>query len=292
VIVLRTRAEIRAAIGQARSAGKGIGLVPTMGYLHRAHLSLVDRARTRADCTVLSIFVNPLQFGPNEDFARYPRDLERDIQLAEEGGVDIIFAPSDEEMYPQGDARVRVTPGAMAAHLCGAFRPGHFEGVLTVVAKLFNIVQPDIAVFGQKDFQQAALIRRMVQDLDFSVQVDVAPTGREEDGLALSSRNMLLSAAERTQAASLNRALRAAETLFEAGERDAVRLVARVRSELDAQPLVRAQYVELVDANELQPVERASPGDALALAAFLGSTRLIDNWILGSVDGTADGIFA
>jgi pantoate--beta-alanine ligase len=280
---------MRAALGQARSTGKRIGLVPTMGYLHDAHLALADRARMRADSVVVSIFVNPLQFGPSEDFAKYPRDLEGDAQLAKQGGVDIVFAPTVEEMYPQGEARVRVTPGAMAEHLCGPFRPGHFEGVLTVVAKLFNIVQPDVAVFGQKDFQQAALIRRMVQDLDFPTEIDVAPTGREPDGLALSSRNTFLSAEQRAQAVSLSRALRNAQTHFAAGETDAARLIAGVRAELEAQPLVRTQYVEIVDPDALQPVERASSGDALALAAFLGSTRLIDNWILGTDNGSADG---
>lgn len=283
------RADVRAALGQARSAGRRIALVPTMGYLHDAHLALADRARTRAECIVFSIFVNPLQFGPNEDFAKYPRDLQRDVQLAEQHGVDIVFAPSAEEMYPQGDARVRVTPGALAEHLCGAFRPGHFEGVLTVVAKLFNIIQPDVAVFGQKDFQQAVLIRRMVQELEFPGDIDVAPTGREADGLALSSRNMFLGMAERAQAASLNRALRIAQSRFAAGETEAARLIAGVRAELDLQPLVRTQYVEIVDPDMLRPVERASAGDALAVAAFVGSTRLIDNWILGSRDGSTDG---
>ncbi len=290
MIVLSTRAEIRAAVGHARSTGKHIGLVPTMGSLHDAHLSLADRARTRAECTVLSIFVNPLQFGPNEDFAKYPRDLTRDVQLAEGRGLDIIFAPSVEEMYPQGDARVRVTPGVMAEHLCGPFRPGHFEGVLTVVAKLFSIVQPDVAIFGQKDFQQAALIRRMVLDLEFPVEIDVAPTGREADGLARSSRNVFLSAEQRAQAVSLSRALRDAAMHFDAGERSAARLVAGARGVLDAQPLVTTQYVELVNTNDLQPVEQAAPGDVLAIAAFLGSTRLIDNWILGSDNIRAGGV--
>ena len=272
-----TRAELRQAL--ERRPGR-IGFVPTMGCLHEGHLSLVDRARARADTVVLSVYVNPLQFGPSEDLARYPRDLERDAALAAARGVDVLFAPDDAEMYPRGTPEVRVAPGPLADRLCGRFRPGHFEGVLTVVAKLFHIVRPDVAVFGQKDYQQAVLVRRMAEDLDFPVAIEVAPTVREPDGLAMSSRNTYLSAAERVRACALFRGLSRAQEAFRQGERRADTLCALVLRTLEEHD-VRPQYVELVHPETLAPLAAAEPGSVLAVAAFVGTTRLIDNVILG-----------
>lgn len=280
-----TRAELRAAVAAARASGARIGLVPTMGYLHEGHLTLVDACRAAADFVVMSIFVNPLQFGAGEDLERYPRDLERDSALARSRGVDLIFAPTVAEMYPAGEPQVQVTPGPMADRLCGAFRPGHFQGVLTVVAKLFNLVQPDVAVFGRKDFQQGVLIRRMGRDLDFPLQVIVAPTVREPDGLALSSRNLYLDAAGRKAGLAISRALEAGRGAFSAGARDAAAILAAARGVLDAEPGLRLQYLELVDAESLEPIAGAARGaqasDTLAIAAFVGTTRLIDNVALG-----------
>jgi pantoate--beta-alanine ligase len=265
-----------------RAAGERIALVPTMGYLHEGHLALLDRAAGAADRVVLSIFVNPLQFGPGEDLGRYPRDLERDLALAAERGATLAFVPDEGEMYPEGTPEVTVDPGPMADRLCGAFRPGHFRGVLTVVAKLFHVVRPDVAVFGLKDFQQAVLVRRMVRDLDLPVEIDLAPTTREEDGLAMSSRNALLSTDERMQAAGIHRALLRIRERFAAGETDARVLAGEAREELGRYPLLRPQYVEIVDAETLDRVERAGPGSVAAAAVHAGETRLIDNVELGS----------
>lgn len=278
-----TRAELRAAVALARARAARIGLVPTMGYLHEGHLALVDAARTSVAAgglVVLSVFVNPLQFGPGEDLERYPRDLPRDAQLAAGRGVDLLFAPTTEQMYPAGEPQVQVVPGAMADRLCGAFRPGHFRGVLTVVAKLFNLVQPDVAVFGRKDFQQAMLIRRMVRDLDFPIEIVVAPTVREADGLALSSRNVYLSPPDRRAAVALSRALAAARAAYAGGEHAAPTLLATARAVLEAEPRVRMQYLELVDPDTLEPAERPDGRSVLAVAAHLGATRLIDNAVL------------
>ncbi len=277
MIRVATREALRASVAEARRKGHRIGFVPTMGYLHEGHLSLIDEARTRADTVVISVFVNPLQFGPQEDLARYPRDLERDAQLVAARGGDILVAPSVEEMYPHGNAAVVVTAPGLADRLCGAFRPGHFQGVLTVVAKLFHLVTPDIAVFGRKDFQQYVLIRRMAADLDFPVEVVAAPIVRDVDGLALSSRNVYLSAAEREDALLLSRSLRAADAEFRAGFTEAARLIAKARATLAAGRTVSLQYVELVDTSSLDAVSQARAGDVLAVAAIVGSTRLIDN---------------
>ncbi len=277
MIRVATREALRASVAEARRKGHRIGFVPTMGYLHEGHLSLIDEARTRADTVVISVFVNPLQFGPQEDLARYPRDLERDAQLVAARGGDILFAPSVEEMYPHGNAAVVITAPGLADRLCGAFRPGHFQGVLTVVAKLFHLVTPDIAVFGRKDFQQYVLIRRMAADLDFPVEVVAAPIVRDVDGLALSSRNVYLSAAEREDALLLSRSLRAADAEFRAGFTEAARLIAKARATLAAGRTVSLQYVELVDTSSLDAVSQARAGDVLAVAAIVGSTRLIDN---------------
>src|SRR6266446_3045918 len=266
-----------------RARGRRIGFVPTMGFLHQGHLQLVDRAKQRADRVVMSIFVNPLQFSPAEDLAQYPRDLERDRTLAAERGVDCLFVPDTAAMYPT-EPLVRISPGPMADTLEGATRPGHFAGVLTVVAKLFHIVEPDIAVFGRKDFQQAMLVRRMVADLDFPVTIDVAPTVRELDGLALSSRNTYLSPDERRSALALSRALRTLEQTWRGGEADPARLQ---RAGLEAMrvPNVTAEYCALVDEN-LQPVSRVTAHTVAVVAARVGKTRLLDNVVLGEGIGT------
>ena len=274
-----TRAELRHDVRLARKEGRRIGFVPTMGYLHEGHLLLIDRARAAADYTVLSIFVNPLQFGPNEDLALYPRDLERDARLARERGIDLIFAPSDSEMYAQAPA-VSVEAADLSNRLCGLYRPGHFRGVLTVVAKLFNIVQPDVAVFGQKDFQQLTLIRRMVSDLDFPIEIIAGPIVREDDGLAMSSRNVYLSAEERRDARLLSASLLDAQKRFEAGERNAQALTTAVRAHLAQGSHLAPQYVELVAPDTLESVAEARAGDVLAIAVFAGKTRLIDNHVL------------
>lgn len=278
-----TRAELRAAVAAARARGARVALVPTMGYLHEGHLTLVDAARASvgaAGFVVMSVFVNPLQFGTGEDLERYPRDLPHDAGLAAGRGVDLLFSPTTDQMYPAGEPQVQVVPGDMADRLCGAFRPGHFRGVLTVVAKLFNLVQPDVAIFGRKDFQQAVLIRRMVRDLDYPIEIVVAPTVREGDGLALSSRNVYLSPPDREAALALARALSDARAAYARGERAAGSLLAGARAVLEAEPRLRVQYLELVDPETLEPVERADGRSVLAVAAYLGSTRLIDNTAL------------
>ena len=286
---VRTVRDVRRAVAAARAAsedrsapgeGRVVGVVPTMGALHEGHLSLVDRAREEAELVVLSVFVNPLQFGPGEDYERYPRDLEADAALAEERGVDVLFAPPREEVYPDGDLAVRVVPKRLVDRLCALARPGHFEGVLTVVSKLFGIVQPDVAVFGQKDYQQVTLIRRMVRDLNIPVRIAVAPIVREPDGLALSSRNRYLSDVERTRALSLSQGLFSARAAFREEAVDNVdRLKARVRGTMrdsDVEP----EYIELVDPDTLDPLEDAREGAVMAVAARVGETRLIDNVIL------------
>ncbi len=252
-----------------------------MGFLHEGHLSLVDRAGTLAEHVAVSIFVNPLQFGPAEDFDQYPRNEARDLELLEERGTELVFIPTTEEMYPAGEPLVTVDPGTLSEHLCGAYRPGHFRGVLTVVAKLFGLVRPDAAVFGRKDFQQAVLIRRMVSDLDLGVEVVTGSIVREPDGLALSSRNSYLSPEERAQASAIRAGLSAAVELFGQGERGAARLLDAVRGEIEARPLLRLQYAELVHPDALASVDPAFEGAVLAVAAFCGATRLIDNAVLG-----------
>jgi pantoate--beta-alanine ligase len=273
-------AALRRELSARRAHGSSIAFVPTMGFLHEGHLALVDRARATCDVVVMSVFVNPLQFGAGEDLERYPRDLERDAALAESRGVDILFAPGGDEMYPSGPSLTRVVAPGLEDRLCGAFRPGHFEGVLTVVAKLFHIVQPDVAVFGQKDLQQSVLIRRMVQDLDMPLRVEIAPVVREADGLAMSSRNVYLSPEERTAALSLSRSLAAAQAAFAAGETGPEALAGAARLILAAEPGVSIQYVEVVDTATLHTPRQARRGDAVAVAAHAGATRLIDNHVL------------
>jgi len=270
---------LRAWRATQRAAGRRVALVPTMGYLHEGHLALVDEARRRADAVALSIFVNPLQFGPAEDLDRYPRDLPRDRALSEARGVDMLFAPSVDTMYPPG-AEVRVVAGETAERWEGAARPGHYTGVLTVVAKLFHLLEPDVACFGQKDIQQVTLVRRMLDDLDWPVELAMVPTVRDPDGLALSSRNAYLSPAERAEALALSRGLGAAAAAWRAGERSAPALEALVRASLDTAPGVRAEYIAVVEPRRFRPVTVAAGGAIIALAARVGTTRLIDNVIL------------
>lgn len=272
---------MRGALAGARRHGEPVALVATMGSLHEGHLQLVDEARRHAGTVVMSVFVNPLQFGPHEDFARYPRDPDGDEMKAERRGVDILFTPKTEEMYT-GERRVVVTPLALADRWEGAARPGHFTGVLTVVAKLFNIVQPQVAVFGQKDIQQVALIDAMVRELDFPVRLVIAPTAREPDGLALSSRNSNLAMGERRRALVLSRSLRAVGEAFDGGEYDASVLEQLGWEILAAEPEVRVDYLAIVDPERLEPVAVAESGTVAAVAARVGTTRLIDNIILGS----------
>ena len=270
-----TRSELQSALAPHRA--KRIAFVPTMGYLHEGHLTLVDVAKQHGDVVVMSIFVNPLQFGPSEDLARYPRNLERDSQHAAARGVDILFVPKDDEVYEQGRPLITVVPNALGAVLEGHFRPGHFEGVLTVVAKLFNLVQPHVAVFGQKDFQQCVVIERMVADLNMPVEIVIAPTVRESDGLALSSRNTYLTADDRQSALLISRALRIARDLYEKGERSGDAIVKAASAVLALDANIRPQYVELVEPRTLQSAAHASDDSVLAIAAFVGNTRLIDN---------------
>jgi len=271
--------EIHAWTGAQRAAGRRIALVPTMGFLHEGHLALVDEARRRADSVVLSIFVNPLQFGPREDLSRYPRDLPRDRALASSRGVDTIFVPPASAMYPAG-SEVRVVAGPMADRWEGAARPGHFTGVLTVVAKLFHLTQPDVACFGQKDIQQLTLVRRMVRDLDWPLEIATVRTVREADGLAMSSRNAYLAPADRARAVVLSRALRAAHDGWRTGETRADALEVRMRDELGKEPGVTVEYIAVADPESLAPVQTADDTTIVALAARIGSTRLIDNIVL------------
>jgi pantoate--beta-alanine ligase len=276
---LTTIPDLRAWSRAQRQSGRRIGFVPTMGYLHEGHLKLVDEARGRADSVVMSIFVNPLQFGPGEDLARYPRDLGRDRAMAMTRGVDALFVPSAEIMYPPG-SEVRVMPGPTAERWEGAARPGHFTGVLTIVAKLFHLVEPDLACFGQKDIQQFILVRRMVRDLDWPIELICVPTAREPDGLALSSRNAYLAANQRRQATVLSRALRAAHLAWCEGETRTEVVEARMHDVLRTEPEVRVEYIAIVEPEGLAPVSAVNGESIVALAARIGSTRLIDNIVL------------
>ena len=272
--------EMRALSRAARAQRKQLGLVPTMGALHEGHLSLVRAARSKSGVVAASIFVNPTQFGPQEDFARYPRNLEADCAILEREGVEYIFAPSTEEMYPKG-AVTWVTVEGMSDRLCGRSRPGHFRGVTTVVSKLFHIVEPDTAFFGQKDAAQHAIIRRMVRDLDMPVRIEVCPIVREPDGLAMSSRNAYLTAAERKSALVLHRALMGVQEMFHAGEQDLDKLIQAGRAEIASEPGARLDYFEIVDPDTLEPVPQITTRTLAAVAALVGKTRLIDNVVLG-----------
>jgi len=277
-----TRDELRAALTPLRAGGATIALVPTMGALHSGHLTLFDMAGSLADSVVASIFVNPLQFSAGEDLDRYPADLDADVRLAGSRGVSTVFAPEVAVMYPEGYSGVHVQPGPLGDRLCGPFRPGHFEGVLTVVAKLFGLVRPDVAVFGRKDLQQAILIRNMVRDLELGVRVEVAPLVREPDGLAMSSRNKYLSPGERRDAAGIHAALEAADHLFRQGVSDAGALLDRVREVLGQHPRLQLEYAELVDPESLDALASAGAESTIAVAVHCGSTRLIDNLVLGA----------
>ena len=276
---IRTIAELRAELG---SAPRPLGLVPTMGFFHEGHLSLMRRARQDNRTVVVSLFVNPAQFGPNEDLEAYPRDEARDLELAAAEGVDYVFAPSVDEVYPD-DFSTTVEVGGLTEPMDGAARPGHFKGVTTVVTKLFNMVGPDAAYFGQKDAQQALVLDKMARDLNFPVRVEVCPTIRETDGLALSSRNAYLGDEERERAVAISRALQAAERVVQLGERDAAAVMAAARQELD-EAGIEPEYLELRSATDLTPAERVNGSTLLAVAARVGRARLIDNTILGGKD--------
>jgi pantoate--beta-alanine ligase len=271
--------EARSACRDARANHRRVGLVPTMGALHEGHLSLVRAARAQCDVVAVSIFVNPTQFGPAEDLSKYPRQFERDCRLLEQEGVDILFAPSIEEMYPQGAISWVVVEG-LSEKLDGRSRPGHFRGVTTVVAKLFHVIEPDAAYFGQKDAAQLAVIRRMVRDLDFPVEIVACPIVREADGLAMSSRNAYLNREERQRALVLQRSLQETQRQFQAGERSAARLISAAKEVFLSEPQVRLDYFEVVDPEMLDPVEHISGRTLVAVAAFVGTTRLIDNVVL------------
>ncbi len=272
--------KLRRAVRGLRQEGGTVGFVPTMGYLHEGHLSLVRKSVSENQTTVVSIFVNPLQFGPNEDYEAYPRDLEKDCMLLEKEGVDLVYCPKPEDLY-HPDHSTYVVEEGVSRDLCGASRPGHFRGVCTVVLKLFHLVEPDRAYFGEKDYQQLQVIRRMVRDLNVPVEIRGCPIVREQDGLALSSRNVYLSPPERASALALSRSLKKAKALYDSGERDAARIVGCVREELKGDPSLYVEYVEVRDASELSALKTIERPAVLALAVRVGKTRLIDNVILG-----------
>jgi pantoate--beta-alanine ligase len=277
--IIRDPAVMRARAEDLRRDGRRIAVVPTMGALHDGHLSLLKIARARADIVILTIFVNPTQFGPSEDLAKYPRDETGDLAKARPLGIDLAFCPEAAAMYPPG-AQTFVEVRELSKPLCGARRPGHFAGVTTIVSKLFHVTQPHLAVFGEKDYQQLAIIRRMVRDLDFALEIASGPLVRESDGVAMSSRNAYLSPAERTAARCLSAGLAAAEAAFRAGERDAGKLVVAARAPIDGEPLARLDYLDLRDADELTELTKVERPAVMAVAAFVGATRLIDNRVL------------
>jgi len=268
--------ELRTVLADYRKVGKRIGLVPTMGYFHEGHLSLIDAIREKADVVVVSLFVNPTQFGPSEDLERYPRDFERDERLARERGADIIFYPDVKVMYPEPFFTYVVT-NQLSGVLCGKSRPVHFRGVTTIVAKLFNIVQPDVAVFGRKDAQQAIIIKRMVEDLNFPIEIIVVPIVRESDGLAMSSRNVYLSEEERKQAPVIYAALQKAFKTVQNGETSAEKIKRLIRQKIESTGLAHIDYIELIRERDLKPVARVETGTFVAVAVWFGKTRLIDN---------------
>jgi pantoate--beta-alanine ligase len=278
--VFRSPSEVREEVRALRAQGNTIGLVPTMGGLHAGHLSLLRDGRARCDTLVMSLFVNPTQFGPNEDLDKYPRDEEGDLAAAEECGVDIVFCPAPENMYPEG-FQTAICLSKLAAPMCGAGRPGHFAGVATVVTKLFHATLPDVAIFGQKDAQQLAIIKQLVSDLDFGIEIIAHAIVREDDGLAMSSRNAYLSKDARKQAACLFRGLNAATQRYEEGATDATTLLGAARAVIGAQPLATIEYLDLRDAATLEPIDEVRGPSLLALAAVFGQTRLIDNVVLG-----------
>lgn len=279
--LVKTVAELQKIVKETKKAGKSIGLVPTMGALHEGHASLIKAAHAENDFTIVSDFVNPTQFGPTEDLDAYPRTLDHDCKLAEEMGADVLFAPSPNEMYPSRDMTWVEVTGDITKVLCGRTRPIHFRGVATVVSKLFNLAQPDKAYFGQKDAQQAQVLKRMVKDLFFPLEIRVMPIVREADGLAKSSRNVYLNKAERSAAVILSKALAKAKAAFEAGERDSAKLIALVTEMIQTEPLSNIDYVEMYQLPDLTPAEKTVTTDhLLAVAVKFGTTRLIDNVIL------------
>jgi len=281
VRIALTLTELRTAINEQKRLGKKIGFVPTMGYLHEGHGSLITRAKAENDYVVLSIFVNPLQFGPNEDYERYPRDFAKDRDYAESLGVDLLFHPEVREIYPNYPSLTKVTVSGITELLCGASRPGHFEGVATIVAKLFNLVMPDRAYFGLKDAQQVAVIQQMVQDLNFPVEIVPCPIIREEDGLAKSSRNVYLNNEERKQAVILSQSLKKAKAEIERGERNAGRIKEMIREMILSQPLAVIDYIEILTFPSLEKIDSmANKTVLIALAVKFGQTRLIDNVIV------------
>lgn len=277
--IVETVKEVREQVRAWHREGLSVGLVPTMGYLHEGHKSLIDRAVAENDRVVVSVFVNPMQFGPSEDLESYPRDMARDAALCEEAGASLVFHPQPEEMYPE-DFSSYVDMNTLTGGLCGKSRPIHFRGVCTVVAKLFHIAEPDRAYFGQKDAQQLAVIRHMVNDLSFGIEIVGCPIVREEDGLAKSSRNTYLNQDERKAALVLSRSLRKGRESVENGERSAAALATLIRKEIQAEPLARIDYVEVVDWNTLEPVEEIQEPVLVAIAVYIGKTRLIDNFIM------------
>ena len=277
--VAKTIESVRASVKTARGQGKRIGFVPTMGALHIGHVSLIEAAKQHANFVVVSIFVNPTQFGVGEDFEKYPRPLERDLEICREQGVDLVFAPTPAEMYP-GENFTWVTVEKLTEPLCGQFRPGHFRGVATVCAKLFNIVQPDAAFFGQKDAQQAVVIKRMVADLNMPLEIVVCPTVREPDGLAMSSRNQYLSPSRRKDAAYIYKSLQKCRQMIDAGITDTGKIIAEMRKILSQVPAIKIEYVSIVDAETLQSVDRVAGKVLAAVAVRLGSARLIDNILM------------
>ncbi len=274
--------EMQAFSESTRNKGQKIAFVPTMGYFHDGHLSLMREGRRCSDCLVISIYVNPTQFGPNEDFAKYPRDFERDRGLAEDVGVDVIFYPEDKEMYPE-NYQTYVNVEKVTQNLCGISRPGHFRGVTTVCAKLFNIVKPHCAIFGKKDFQQLVAIKRMVQDLDMDLDVIGMSIVRESDGLAMSSRNVYLKENERESALSLNRSLKLAKEMYDKGERDASKILEEIKKFIEGHPFSRIDYAKICDTKTLQDIDYLAGESVLALAVKINKTRLIDNYVFGDV---------
>lgn len=276
--IVHTVEEVRTQVKEWRKAGLSVGLVPTMGYLHEGHKSLIDRAVKENDKVVVSVFVNPMQFGPTEDLASYPRDLQRDVALCEDAGAALIFNPEPENMYSE-DFSSFIDMNTLTKGLCGKTRPIHFRGVCTVVGKLFNIVQPDKAYFGQKDAQQLAVIRHMVNDLNFNLEIVGCPIIREEDGLAKSSRNTYLNAEERQAALILSKSLERGRELIEAGEKDTAVIKKAITEMIETEPLAKIDYVEIVDWNTLEPVDTIESPVLNAIAVYIGKTRLIDNYI-------------
>ncbi len=268
--------EMKEIVKDLKAEGLSIGFIPTMGYLHDGHISLINCSKKDNDITVVSVFVNPIQFGKNEDYDKYPRDIERDLEICSNVGVDYLFHPSQKEMYPEGYSTFVIVEG-ITEILCGAYREGHFKGVATVVNKLFNIVKPDRAYFGKKDYQQLKVIQRMVKDLNMDIEVIGCPLFREEDGLAMSSRNKYLSPEERKSALSISKALFEAKSRFEGGETNPEALKKIIRDIISSYPNTKIQYVEIVDGETLKSKEKAEKGDVIAVAVFVGDTRLIDN---------------